>query len=119
MAREFNPRSVQVPAGKLKRAIYTRKIELMNSTRYWEAVHMGLRMKPALEGDHAYFEPVINFVALQERITGWIMAQPYYQEFAAIMERAFPRDTPELHATDMALQIVSDITAGNEKFAAE
>lgn len=97
----------------------SRQCTLYTLARYREALHMALYMKPALEGDHAYFEPVINYVALQERITGWIMAQPYYLQFARELEKHFQRDTPELHVTDMAAQIVSDITRGNDKFAAE
>lgn len=74
----------------------------------------------SLEGDGSYEKPAVNFVALVERLVGYIMAQDWYRAYERKSAIEHPRDEVTLLARDMATQLATDaITTTRPKFATE
>lgn len=107
---KFTRKQATAQAERLQRALFTTEF-------YRQVKRHAEAMLPAMCGDLRYEDPEINLVGFVERITGWILAQRTYSEFAMANSYLSPRDEPEMMARDIAEQVASDLTRGNPCFA--
>ena len=92
-------------------------MRLNTKRNYTLATNAGRVFMLELEGHNGYESTVTNAIAIQERLVGWITCQTWFIEFDRWLVEKFERDGAIVHASDLALEVASDITQGNSRFS--